>query len=365
MIGRENERMITMKKIVSLILVLMLAVGLVSVFASCGDECVHIDKNDDGKCDKCEAECNDGCDNHVDSDDNGKCDICQADFADGCTQHVDKNDNGKCDNIGCNVDFTDGCDNHYDDDGDSICDTEGCDFDCSELCLDHTDANGDGICDNDGCGATVEAGDSKSLDLVAVMYSNSQPTKIISTTKQTLDTVELSSSSTLVVGTDNKGKDVAILTKVEQSLRSVEDGGSVDILNPVRTLYSRTEYLDGFIRSGSSEKEDGIVLNVWSETDTSLIPAKGSIAINLNKMAIKNYTFENNTLSFTVAANATRPVFGYAINSAVAVTIYTDGAVVTGIDYSYELPAKDNTPASRFEVSVRYSYDLEFPAISN
>ncbi len=365
MIGRENERMMTMKKIVSLMLVLMLAVGLVSVFASCGDDCAHIDKNDDNKCDKCEAEYNDGCDSHVDADDNGKCDICQADFADGCAQHVDKNDNGKCDNVGCNVDYTDGCDMHFDGNGDNICDTDGCDFDCSNLCTDHVDADGNGICDNEGCGATVEAGDSAALDLVAAMYAKSQPTKIVSTTKQSLASVDLNSSSTLVVGTDNRGKDVAILTEVKQSLRSVEAGGSVDILNPIQTVYSRTEYLDGQVRSGSSEKEDGILLNTWADAATSLVPAKGSIAISLNKMAIRNYTFENNVLTFTVAANATRPVFGFAIDAAVDVTIYTDGAVVTGIDYSYNLPAKANTPASSFEVSVRYTYDLEFPAISN
>ena len=69
------------------------------------DECLHVDVNDDGKCDRCKSDFSDGC-NHFDKTDDGKCDKCNEPHEDGCEVHSDKDDNRKCDR--CNEDFDDG-----------------------------------------------------------------------------------------------------------------------------------------------------------------------------------------------------------------------------------------------------------------
>lgn len=64
-----------MKKIVALILALV----CVFSFASCDDECEkHIDADENGKCDVCEADYT--CPGHVDADANGVCDECSAPY---------------------------------------------------------------------------------------------------------------------------------------------------------------------------------------------------------------------------------------------------------------------------------------------
>ena len=80
-----------MKKFITLFLVLALVICSVSLF-SCGEtpeagsECTHKDADDNGKCDICDADFEDGVDkvcSHRDVDDNGKCDSCGVDFEDG------------------------------------------------------------------------------------------------------------------------------------------------------------------------------------------------------------------------------------------------------------------------------------------
>ncbi len=130
-----------MKKIQSiLVLTLALAVCLVSL-SSCelGDMLsgFHIDFNNDGICDICQADLKapveDPCTEHVDADNNGKCDKCDATVEvtpPACTEHVDADSNGKCDNCDATVEVT------------------------PPACTEHKDENLDGKCDN--CEATVE-----------------------------------------------------------------------------------------------------------------------------------------------------------------------------------------------------------------
>ena len=149
-------------RISTLLTALLLAAALCFSLASCGKDngddkkCTHVDADDNGKCDNCSVDYEDGVDvtpecEHVDADDNGKCDECNEDFSDGdepappppaddddpiippagdddddepaCT-HRDADDNSKCDY--CNQPFEDGDDEpacpHRDANDDEACD---------------------------------------------------------------------------------------------------------------------------------------------------------------------------------------------------------------------------------------------------
>ncbi len=159
----------------SLLTALLLIVALCFTLASCGGgKCTHLDKNDDGKCDECEATFKDACDVHKDATDDGKCDVegCGKDFTDACDVHKDADDNGTCDTAGCGKDYTDGCDAaHKDENDDGECDVGGENF--SDGCdAEHVDADDNGKCDvggenfSDGCDLTdcVDANDDGNCD---------------------------------------------------------------------------------------------------------------------------------------------------------------------------------------------------------
>ncbi|MBO7169637.1 MAG: hypothetical protein J6W28_00490, partial [Clostridia bacterium] len=106
-------------RILSLLLVLVMAVGML---ASCGGPTP--------------------CTNHTDADGNLKCDTCGADVA--CTSHVDKNHDQKCD--ACKTAVP--CEHEIDEDG--FC--AWCDY---IKCMKHIDRDHNLVCDNDGCDEAV------------------------------------------------------------------------------------------------------------------------------------------------------------------------------------------------------------------
>lgn len=270
-----------MKKIISLILALMMTLGVAFAFASCDDECQHVDNDNDGKCDNC----------------------------------------------GSSI-------------GDII----------------------DGITDEDVNNAKIAA----AIAVVNGMYANSQPTSISTESTQTIAAATLKSNSKLIVGNAQGGKDVAVYTSMTQSLRTVENGSGNVVVGGVQTTYTRTEYLDGKIKTGSAEKKDAIVLGQWTDSDKSLIPAKGSIAINITADTVKDCTWNDGTLAFIVEAANTQSVFGYKLGADVDVKVHTNGAFVTGIEYSFRIAAGENgTPAGSYTYNISYGYDLEFPTISD
>ena len=61
------------------------------------------------------------------------------------------------------------------------------------------------------------------------------------------------------------------------------------------------------------------------------------------------------------AFNSYEAVFGKVINANVSVTIKHDGASIVSIDIVYVESATKNpdTPETRVEISVKYSYDIE------
>ena len=199
-----------MKKISLLVLLAMLLV-LVFTATACGDDCTHVDADDNGKCDNCGADFEDGdtpaddsCKDHKDANNDGICDtegcgkVIDPDDSgdDECTDHVDNNGDGVCDNEGCeapvdptpapgpggddecvHVDadddtvcdecgdiYDDGHDVHYDADDDLVCDEPGCDEACDDGCDKHVDADDNGVCDNDGCEEACDDGCDNHVD---------------------------------------------------------------------------------------------------------------------------------------------------------------------------------------------------------
>ncbi len=98
-----------MKKILLLLLVLVLSFSLLVACGPTedptptpGDCTEHVDADNNGKCDKCDAEMpKPECTEHVDEDEDGKCDNCDTDMPEPeCTEHVDADKSGTCDNCG-------------------------------------------------------------------------------------------------------------------------------------------------------------------------------------------------------------------------------------------------------------------------
>ena len=91
------------KKILCLALTVVMLLGCIAMFASCGE-----------------------CTNHVDPDKDGKCNNCGADIqAAGCTEHADANNDGFCDNCDTPMGGQSGACVHEDINGDNICDLCG------------------------------------------------------------------------------------------------------------------------------------------------------------------------------------------------------------------------------------------------
>ncbi len=197
----------------------------------------------------------------------------------------------------------------------------------------------------------------KTLDNVAEMYSNSAPTKVVATTKQTIASVELNSRYELITGfVDDKS--ASVYTETVESLRTIDDGGNTDeIKSLIKTTDKKIEAVQGYgaRTNGGEWNPNG---NVWTI-------GRGSMALNLDDALLENVVYENNTLTFTVAAENAGAVLGeeYSdkITGTVEVTIKNDGAVITSIDLHYFLAgdAANNLVESEMTVSVVYSYDIE------
>ena len=124
----------------------------------------HVDKDGDGKCDKCGAtmqEENPPCTDHVDNNGDGYCDKCGESMGNVGHQHVDANGDGKCDD--CGITMSSGGHQHVDADGDDYCDM------CGKLisCTKHVDEDGDGYCDK--CGVEMPIDDTAVRELFGVL----------------------------------------------------------------------------------------------------------------------------------------------------------------------------------------------------
>ncbi|MBQ8372334.1 MAG: hypothetical protein IJX38_05320 [Clostridia bacterium] len=303
-----------MKKITTLLLALVLALACTLAVVSCGDTvCNHVDKNDDGICDRdgCGASCNDGCDVHRDADDDGKCDKtgCGKSFSDGCDVHDDADDDGKCDK--CSADYSDGCDVHRDADDDGVCDVDGC-----------------GVSYNDG----VEAGPitNATVSDVCGLVASAAPTKVV--TKATIVAAngdDLSSSLITEIEGSNSistytykyyptpaeslenGSFDRIATKTDviyykNGLYSVDGGASWEAAAP--SALSVKFDLDEAYLTGAQLDDDGTVLTATVNSENAVnifgtdMEAESDIAITVTTNGVNLYMVE---LSYTTASGAT------------------------------------------------------------
>ena len=83
------------------------------------------------------------------------------------------------------------------------------------------------------------------LEQVAKMYSQSEPTKIVATTKQTIASVELNCEYEIVNGTvDNLP--ASVYSTYTEELESIENGGGTDVIKPlIKTTIRKTEAIQG------------------------------------------------------------------------------------------------------------------------
>ena len=194
------------------------------------------------------------------------------------------------------------------------------------------------------------------LSNVATMYSQSAPTKVVTTTVQKFDSYQLNCSYEIVTGYVDNSR-ASVYTVTTEELRTVEEGGNTEeVKDMIKTTTKKTEAIEGYgsRTNGGEWNPDG---EVWSI-------GRGSMALNLVEDAIMNVAYDNHTLTFVVPAANAATVLGekYAagIVSDVDVKIVDDGAVVTAVELHYYL-AGDGANLGQTEMTVKvvYTYDLE------
>jgi len=186
---------------------------------------------------------------------------------------------------------------------------------------------------------------------IQTMYSASTPTKIATTTTNTLGTTVLNGTYTLVTGKID-GKLATVMQYSQDEIASIDDGKGEIITGAVKTVSGSKEFHEDMgVRIDGKNWEEGF----------NFAPAAGDIAIDLTFENLKDVKYENNTLTFVIAADKTAAVLGEAnaINADVAVTIVNDGAVITGITMSYTLEAEGDFPETVVVVTTSYEYDIQ------
>ena len=185
------------------------------------------------------------------------------------------------------------------------------------------------------------------------MYARSTPTKSITTVNYNFEGQTLTDTTTLISGKIDGNLEAATLTQITQRLRTVEAGSNAAILPFIEETVTNKEYLEG----------RGVRVNggAWDSAAKNFAPSDGSITLNLTEEVMLNAKESDKTITFNVAKANTEAVFGKVINANVSVTIKHDGASIVSIDIVYVESATKNpdTPETRVEISVKYSYDIE------
>lgn len=204
----------------------------------------------------------------------------------------------------------------------------------------------------------------------AQYYENSLPTKVVTTSAQSIVNnkgvvvTTLEGKYTLVTGTI-AGK-IATVQEYEQDyVREVADGANANVVGPIDKETGSLEYLEDYGRRVNG--------GAWDAKGLNFGPTAGSIAINLDESLITNANYtegENgiNTLTFTVPNANIAAVFGanadetalLTASSDVEVTITNDGALVTSITISYTAVEKTRYyPERRVVLTTEYEYGVQ------
>jgi hypothetical protein len=200
----------------------------------------------------------------------------------------------------------------------------------------------------------------------AQFYENSLPTKIVTTSAQSIVNDEgtvvatLNGKYELVTGTI-AGKLATVQTYEQDYIREVAEGANAVIVGPIGTESGSLEYLEGYGRRTNG--------GFWDPNGLNFGPTAGSIAINLDESIIKNAKYTEgedgtNTLTFTVANENIAAVFGansddtalLTASSDVEVIITNDGAFVNSITISYSIAGTRYYPERRVVMTTNYEY---------
>lgn len=200
----------------------------------------------------------------------------------------------------------------------------------------------------------------------AQFYENSLPTKIVTTSAQSIVNDDgtvvatLNGKYELVTGTI-AGKLATVQTYEQDYLREVADGANSVVVGPIDTETGSLEYLEDYGRRTNGGS--------WDPNGLNFGPTAGSIAINLTDSLLKNAKYTEgedgtNTLTFTVANENIAAVFGansddtalLTASSDVEVIITNDGAFVNSITISYSIAGTRYYPERRVVMTTNYEY---------
>ncbi len=198
------------------------------------------------------------------------------------------------------------------------------------------------------------------VDEVKACYANSNPTEIVVVSTQEFGTV-LSTTTVIqsgyIINEVGYSEAAAIKTVKGEVMQTIEAGSGVDILDYKKSI-DTTEY---YRESKGVSSDFG---TTWNSEAPSFVPARGGMAISFDNTGVmKNSTFTNNTMKFTVSAADAPLVFPTletAIKSDATVTITVAGGVVTGIAVQWTIPVNTESGVGEMNVSVvaTYKYDL-------
>ena len=201
--------------------------------------------------------------------------------------------------------------------------------------------------------------DKKAIEKVAEMYENSAPTKVVSTTVQTVGQQVLTSRYSLTTGNIGSLR-AAIYEEDYSEMRTVENGGLTDIIyGPISTEPRIYQYIEGK-GTRTIHKETGNVIVDWTLEGKAYVIDKGEMAMTLTKKLIENVEYENHVFSFTVPAENTARVFGVANNLPVdaSVRITDNGAEIISVHIEYTVPADGTVPDNHVVIDIEYTYNI-------
>lgn len=203
----------------------------------------------------------------------------------------------------------------------------------------------------------------------AQFYENSLPTKVVTTSTQSIindsgvAVQTLNGKYELVTGTI-AGKLATVQTYEQDYIREVAEGANAVVVGPIGTETGSLEYLEGYGRRTNGGS--------WDPNGLNFGPTAGSIAINLDDSLLQNAEYTEgedgiNTLTFTVLNANIAAVFGadsddvalLTASSDVEVTITNNGAFIQSITISYSIAGTRYYPERQITMITEYEYDVQ------
>ncbi len=207
------------------------------------------------------------------------------------------------------------------------------------------------------CGYDISGLTSDELAAIAVIYSNSNPTKVTTNSKQSFAGIELDGTLILTVA-DIRGKAVAVYEVIQDELRSLEAGGRDEyIREEIVTNHTITQYYEGLgTRTVNPVNLDA---SAWDAEGVSFIPAKGGITLDLRLGYIQDLSYEDGVLTCVVPAAFTVNVFGADAGADVTLTVKTAGGQIEYVNVHYVVPADEANGLAETTVDITTTYEYD------